>query len=204
MPRLTVFDPETLHEIAKWAAGLACDERVSSVKRRLMETYPGHIFGPTEWLFSNAGGAMYAFTVFHASLTEYLILFGTPVGTRGHTGRHLAAIWDFVIDGELWYFDEDNPFQRLVHRAGDRYCLAPGRSQGLAIQDHAWVLEYGRGFIPSLLPFGLADSLFSTLDFRTIYRSLSLYARFYVPYVFRLLSGRARLQKLGHPRAPDA
>lgn len=193
MSRLTVFDPETLHEIAKWATGLTGDQMVSSVKARLLETYPGHIFEPTEWLLSNAGGAMYAFTIFHASLTEYLILFGTSVGTQGHTGRHLAAIWDFVIDGELWYFDEERPFQRIVHRAGDRYYLAPGHAQGLAIQDHAWVLEYGRGFIPSLVPFGLADSLFSTLDFRTVYRCLSVYARFYVPYLFRLLSGKARL-----------
>jgi C-8 sterol isomerase len=193
MPRLTVFDPETLHEIARSAMGLTGDTMVASVKARLMETYPGHIFKPTEWLISNAGGAMYSYIIFHASLTEYLILFGTPVGTQGHTGRHLAAIWDFVIHGELWYFDEDRPFQRIVHRAGDRYHLAPWQSQGLSIRDHAWVLEYGRGFIPSLVPFGMADSLFSTLDFRAVYRSLSVYVRFYVPYLFRLISGRVRL-----------
>ena len=190
MPKFAVFEPDMLHEIAKSAVGLTGDEMVDRVRARLMEAYPGHICESTDWLFSNAGGCMYAFTIFHASMTEYIILFGTQIGTQGHTGRHLAAIQDFVIDGELWYFDEDRPFQRRVHRAGDRYYLAPGQSQGLAIVDHAWVLEYGRGFIPSLLPFGLADSLFSTLDVKTACRTLSLYMRFYIPYLFRLMLGK--------------
>jgi sigma non-opioid intracellular receptor len=40
-----------------------------------------------------------------------------------------------------------------------------------------WMVEYGRGFIPSALGFTLADTFFSTHDFVNLYYILRIYAK---------------------------
>lgn len=54
----------------------------------LEKKYPGHIL-PEEsrqWQFVNAGGWMGSMYLLHASLTEYVLFFGTAVDTQGHSG----------------------------------------------------------------------------------------------------------------------
>ena len=172
-----IFDPDILHKIAKKGMGLPYEQMFEAIRIELEQKYPGRINDKIRWMFNNAGGCMYSVAVLHASLTEYLLIFGSPIGTKGHTGRHFTEIYDFVIDGELWYFKEDRPFERIVHKSGDRYHLGKLQSEGLCIPDQAWVLEYARGFIPSMLPFGLADSLFSTLDLKTVGCTFGIYGK---------------------------
>ena len=42
------------------------------------------------------------------------------------------------------------------------------------------MLEYARGPIPTMLPFGLADTVFSTLDRRTVGKTVWQYGKLVV------------------------
>src|SRR4029077_9263141 len=91
--RFWVFDQHKLHQIASEVIALPHNSTaamISELSHRLAAEYPKHINLKQEWVFNNAGGAMGAMYILHASITEYLIIFGTPVGTEGHTGRHMA------------------------------------------------------------------------------------------------------------------
>lgn len=110
----------------------------------------------------------------HASTKEYVMIWGTPIGSEGHTGRHLVESYDTVLDGEAWYYQEGQ-FTRDVYTAGDQIFLGKGQSAGMHYPDHEWMVEYARGVLPSLLPFGLADAFFSTHDFKTALQTLVIY-----------------------------
>ena len=53
--------------------------------------YPGHILPnkDLQWIFMNAGGWMGAVCILHASLTEYVLFFGSAIDTNGHSGSTL-------------------------------------------------------------------------------------------------------------------
>lgn len=68
--------------------------KFSSIALEMEKKYPGHIL-PEEhrdWLFINAGGWMGSIYIFHASLTEYVMFFGTAIDTSGNSGTQLNII----------------------------------------------------------------------------------------------------------------
>ena len=77
--------------------GLDAEQAFHKVYEELSETYPGHIL-PAEdhqWIFMNAGGWMGSMSILHASLTEYVLLFGTGIDTSGNSGRFMVNIFIF-------------------------------------------------------------------------------------------------------------
>jgi hypothetical protein len=172
-----IFDPDDLHMAVRKVVGLGEPRAMfAALAQDLAARYPGHVRFDDRWLFNNAGGAMGTMTLLHASVSEYLIFFGTPIGTEGHSGRYRAAVYDFLLDGEMWCY-QPGESERTVYRPGDAAHLDRGRVKGYRIPDHAWMLEYARGPIALMLPFGLADSALSTLDYGTIARTVWRYGR---------------------------
>ena len=175
-----IFDPHELHEVAKLGVGQETrDDMIRVVSDELKRRHPAHISLDVPWLFNNAGGAMGQMKLLHCSLSEYILIFGTPIGTEGHSGRYATEVYDFVLDGEMWCFHAGE-FERSVYAPGDAAYLGADRAKGYAVPSHALMLEYARGPIPTMLPFGLADTVFSTLDRRTAGATLFHYGKLVV------------------------
>ena len=103
----------------------------------------------------------------HALRAEYVIIFGTAVGTEGHTGRFLADDYFTMLHGDQWAHTAGK-LQKEVYAPGDQHHLPRGTAKQYKCADACWALEYARGNIASMLPFGVADGLFSTVDIKTV------------------------------------
>src|SRR5208283_4178739 len=169
-----IFDPEVIDECAMACLGHRKPEMFDVFARAVEESYPGHIDNSQPWIYSIAGGAMIQMKLYFASLHEYVMIWGTPIGSEGHSGRHRVAFWDTVIDGETWYFAEGQ-FEKRIYCPGDRIFVGKGQACGMNFTDGVWAVEYARGPLLLSMPFGLADELFSALDLSTAVQTLSMY-----------------------------
>jgi C-8 sterol isomerase len=181
-----IFDPNVLHETAKRAIveGGSLREKVARIRRDLGERYPGHVRPEDEWVFNIAGGALGQMTILHASITEYVIVFGSPIGTEGYSGRFFADDYFVILEGQQWAYGEGDE-GRLEFRPGDMHHLPRGEARGYKMPDRCYALEYARGLIPTMLPFGLADSFTSTLDPTPVAKTMRIYARAVVGELLR-------------------
>lgn len=158
-----LFDTQVLHDIIRSALPLPTEAKAQHIRDELERRYPGHIAPRIEWIFNIAGGAMGHMAVLHASLTEYILVFGSPIGTEGYSGRFLADDFFYILEGEQWAYGESE-LERRVYKAGDMHHLPRGVARGYRFPDRCYAVEYARGAIPLMLPFGLGDSFSSTLD----------------------------------------
>lgn len=82
-----IFEPEYLHDLSQRAISTHGNDTkavVSFIVDELDQRETGaYVNKDQEWVFNNAGGAMGAMYVIHASITEYLIIFGEcdPLGS---------------------------------------------------------------------------------------------------------------------------
>ncbi len=180
----TLFDPETLREVVTPLIGRPIDALVPALHAELRARYGDHIRRDPPWLLNNAGGAMGTMCVLHFSITEYLIVFGSPIGTEGHTGRFWADDWFIILEGEQWAYGSGE-LARRVYKPGDMHHLERGKAGGYRMPDACWALEYARGIIPSMLPFGVADVLTSTLDVRTLAKTFAVAGKSVVSELLR-------------------
>lgn len=82
----------------------------------------------------------------------------SPISLGKTWGSHWEPCWLCVLAGDT-----------IVHQAGE--------ATSVQWSAGTWMVEYGRGFIPSTLAFALADTVFSTQDFVTLFYTLRVYAK---------------------------
>ncbi|EJU02620.1 C-8 sterol isomerase [Dacryopinax primogenitus] len=183
--RFYIFQPAPLQALVREALDLYPGQSSTSLQNvidhivlNLTETHgTKHInTNSKEWFFNNAGGAMGAMYVIHASVTEYMIIFGTPLGTEGHSGRHTADDYFHILHGEQWAF-EPGALEKEVYTPGMVHHLRRGSIKQYKMHEGCFALEYARGWIPLMLPFGTADLLTSTLDLPTLWAMVWITAR---------------------------
>jgi C-8 sterol isomerase len=82
-----------------------------------------------------------------------------------------------VITGEMTIYTEERPLVPIVHAPGSQAVLPRRTTKGWQIGAGTWMLEYGRGLLPTALPVALGDAVFSAMDRVTLQRTLEIYSR---------------------------
>lgn len=96
-----------------------------------------------------------------------------------HRGRFFADDYFTILHGEQWAY-EAGSLEKEVYRPGDQHWLPRGHAKQYKMPDSAWALEYARGNILSMMPFGFADGLTSTLDFVSLWNTVIVSARGFI------------------------
>lgn len=84
-------------------------------------------------------GAMF---IMHASITEYLIFYGTPLGSEGHSGVHLADDYFTILQGVEKRF-LPGELEATEYHPGDMNWLPRGTGSQYTL--NGWALELAQG-----------------------------------------------------------
>ena len=176
------IDPDVLGTVAKQVVGLPLEdgELIGEAIRALADEYPDLIDPtPGRWVGSKAGGILGKVRFLYFSPREYIVIFGSPTGTQGFSGRYKhVQIHKFLIAGQIDSYDiESDDTTAMTLLPGEHTCLEKGRARGLTIHPGSWHIEYGRGAVATTLPFAMVDTLLVSLEFESVRRSTVEFAK---------------------------
>jgi sigma non-opioid intracellular receptor len=128
---------------------------------------------PGRWVGSKASGILGKVRFLYFSPREYVVLFGSPTGTQGFSGRYKhVEIHKFLLAAQIDSYDlESDETMPMTLRPGEHTCLEKGHARGLTIHPASWHIEYGRGAVVTTLPFAMVDTLFVSLELKSVRRS---------------------------------
>jgi len=177
------IDPDFLARICGEVIDLPLEsgEMFSSVIEKISAEYPDIIENrQRRWIGTKAGGILGKLSFLYVGFTEYLLIFGSPVGTQGFSGRYnFMEIYKFVLAGKITTYDlESDQIAPTILSPGSRSCLKKGQSLGLNIQAGSWHIEYGRGPNITAMPFGLMETLVSSVELKSLMLTTSEYTGF--------------------------
>ncbi|KAG4306323.1 hypothetical protein PORY_000311 [Pneumocystis oryctolagi] len=189
LPKLYIFSPKKLQELSIQAIKKFPDDTealLNHLAESIKKEYGNSVLplNHNKWFFNNAGNAMGSMILLHASISEYLIFFGTSIGTEGHSGVHLSDDYFTILVGEQ-RSSFPGQFKPTIYKPGMQNHLPRGKRVQYSIPGECWALELAQGllmnfdltlnvvgWIPSMLPFGLIETFFSTLDFNNLWLTL--------------------------------
>jgi hypothetical protein len=155
---------------------LSLNATLHQLQLQLHSAYPSHVHLDSPWLFNLAGGFKSGLLLYHASLTEYVAIWGSAVRTTGHSGRNWATFDDWLLTGHGTWWVEGS-LNVTTHGAGEHLHTERWAGRIVELEGGTWMLEHCHGVIPALLPFGLGDGLLSSMDPLLVWKSLILYGR---------------------------
>ena len=176
------IDPAALHRVAQQVVGspLEGGELITRATELLAAEYPDLIDPePGRWVGSRAGGILGKVRFLYFSPREYIVIFGTPTGTQGFSGRYKRVqIHKFLMAGRIDFYDlESDDIDAMTLLPGEHTCTEKGCARGLTIHPGSWHIEYGRGAVATTLPFAMVDTLLVSLEFESVRRSTVEFAR---------------------------
>lgn len=80
------------------------------------------------------------------------------------------------MHGAQWAYSAGD-IEKEVYKPGDQHYLPLGTAKQYKFPDSCWALEYARGNIISMMPFGVMDTLTSTMDFWTLAQNIYVSAK---------------------------
>jgi sigma non-opioid intracellular receptor len=176
------IDPDALHTVAKEIVSQSLEggELITRAIQLLADEYP-NLIDPTpgRWVGSKAGGILGKVRFLYFSPREYIVIFGTPTGTQGFSGRYKhVQIHKFLMSGQVDSYDvESNDTAATTLLPGDHAILEKGHARGLTIHPGSWHIEYGRGAVVTTLPFAMIDTLLVSLEVESVRRSAVEFAK---------------------------